>query len=312
MGQVITITLNPAFDVHYELESFEVGRENYSSHRIVSIGGKGLNISRALKVQGVDSLAVIVLGEESAAEFRAPLAAEGVRCLEFLCPGEIRYNITIHPAQGPETRLSLDNFRLDSSILEQIEQALLPQITPGTIIAFGSRVPRGLSVEKIKGFLARLKGRGAWLVLDSNSFSLQDLAELGPWLIKPNEYEIEALLGRGIRTEEAVLAAAREIHAQGVENVLISLGEQGLAYAGEDLCCRISVPKITPLSTIAAGDSVLAGYIYGYLQGWTKMEMLKTAAAFGTAACFTPGTLPPQRGVIARLKEEMEAICYPA
>jgi fructose-1-phosphate kinase PfkB-like protein len=149
-------------------------------------------------------------------------------------------------------------------------------------------------------------------VLDSNSFSLQDLAELGPWLIKPNEYEIEALLGRGIRTEEAVLAAAREIHAQGVENVLISLGEQGLAYAGEDLCCRISVPKITPLSTIAAGDSVLAGYIYGYLQGWTKMEMLKTAAAFGTAACFTPGTLPPQRGVIARLKEEMEAICYPA
>ena len=89
----------------------------------------------------------------------------------------------------------------------------------------------------------------------------------------------------------------------------ISLGEQGLAYAGKTLPHQCSQDL---LSTIAAGDSVLAGYIYGYLQGWTKMEMLKTAAAFGTAACFTPGTLPPQRGVIARLKEEMEAICYPA
>ena len=240
----------------------------------------------------MDSLAVIVLGEENAAEFRAPLAAEGVRCLEFLCPGEIRYNITIHPAQGPETRLSLDNFRLDSSILEQIEQALLPQITPGTIIAFGSRVPRGLSVEKIKGFLARLKGRGAWLVLDSNSFSLQDLAELGPWLIKPNEYEIEALLGRGIRTEEAVLAAARN-PCPGRGKCAHQPWGAGLAYAGEDLCCRISVPKITPLSTIAAGDSVLAGYIYGYLQGWTKMEMLKTRQP-SEPQCFTPGTLPPK------------------
>ena len=305
MGQVITITLNPAFDVHYELESFEVGKENYSSHRIVSIGGKGLNISRALKVQGVDSLAVIVLGEEKRPSSGLPWPRR-VRCLGFSAQGD-HYNITIHPAQGPETRLSLDNFRLDTSILEQIEQALLPQITPGTIIAFGSRVPRGLSVEKIKGFLARLKGRGAWLVLDSNSFSLQDLAELGPWLIKPNEYEIEALLGRGIRTEEAVLAAAREIHAQGVENVLISLGEQGLAYAGEDLCCRISVPKITPLSTIAAGDSVLAGTSM-VTSGLDEDGDAQDRGAFGTR----PASLQALPKGCDCPAQGDGAICYPA
>lgn len=78
MRQIITITLTPAFDIHYEVERFEAGKENYSTNKIVSIGGKGLNISRALALHGRDSLAVIVLGEEGSVEFRAGLDAEGI------------------------------------------------------------------------------------------------------------------------------------------------------------------------------------------------------------------------------------------
>src|SRR5690606_22848925 len=106
-----------------------------------------------------------------------------------------------------------------------------------------------------------LQSQGALLVLDSNSFALQDLAEIRPWLIKPNEYELEALLGRKIEAIGEVRQAAQELHQQGIANVLISLGEQGLVYAGAKLCCHVWVPKITPLSTIGAGDSVLAGYL---------------------------------------------------
>ena len=310
MRQIITITLNPAFDIHYEVERSEAGKENYSTNKIVSIGGKGLNISRALALHGRDSLAVIVLGEEGSVEFRAGLDAEGINYLAFPCPGAVRQNITIHPAEGPETRLSLDTSRLDISILHEIKQALTPLIQPGSLVAFGGRVPRGLPLEAVKEFFQALQARGAWLVLDSNSLSLQDLAEIKPWLIKPNEYEIEALLGREIRTEEEVRQAAQEIHQLGVVNVLISLGEHGLVYAGPDVCGRVHVPQITPVSTIGAGDSVLAGYMFAYAEGLEQQEILKTAAAFGTAACLTPGTQPPQPEVIAQLKAEMAVECF--
>jgi 1-phosphofructokinase len=310
MQQIVTITLNPAFDVHYEVERFELGKENYSSRRIVNAGGKGINISRALLVNGLDSLAVVVMGQENAGEFKAILDVEGLRYLEFPCPGAIRQNITIHPAEGLETRLSLDTFSLDVSVLQTIREALLPLIHPGTVVAFAGRVPKGVPLEVVKQLFSALQSQGALLVLDSNSFALQDLAEIRPWLIKPNEYELEALLGRKIEAIGEVRQAAQELHQQGIANVLISLGEQGLVYAGAKLCCHVWVPKITPLSTIGAGDSVLAGYLLAQAKAADQQETVRTAAAFGTAACLTPGTDPPQPEAVAQLKAQMEVECY--
>lgn len=306
MQRVITITLNPAFDVHFELERFELGKENYSSKRMVHAGGKGLNISRALWTNGMESLALIVLGEDDAAEFQAQLDAERLNYRAFLCPGAVRHNITIHPADGPETRLSLDTFQMDRSLFEEITGQLIHLIRPGVVAAYGGRLPRGLPLETVKEFFAALKERGALLVLDCNNLSLQDLAEIKPWLIKPNEYEAEALLGRKIHTEDEVLRSAQAIRRLGVENVLISLGERGLVYAGSEASGLARVPKITPASTIGAGDSTLAGFIFAYLQGGDEAQKLKTAAAFGTAACLTQGSQPPKPEAIAQIMAQIE------
>lgn len=306
MQNVVTVTLNPAFDVHFELERFELGKENYSSKRIVHAGGKGLNISRALRMNGIDSLAFIVLGEDDAAEFQVQLDAENLNYRAFLCPGSVRHNITIHPAEGPETRLSLDTFHMDRSLFQEITDQLLPLIHPGVVAAYGGRLPKGLPLEAVKELFTALKERGALLVLDCNNLSLQDLAEIKPWLIKPNEYEAEALLGRKISTDDEVLRSAEEIHGLGVENVLISLGERGLAYAGREMGGWARVPQITPASTIGAGDSTLAGFIFAHLQGGDGAEKLKTAAAFGTAACLTPGTQPPKPEAIVQITAQVK------
>jgi len=306
MQRIITITLSPAFDIHYYVERFQLGKENYSSKRIVDAGGKGINISRALLAHGMASLSIVAMGENNAAEFKAMLDAERLEYLEFLCPGSIRHNITIHPEDGPETRLMQEGFYLGLTTLWDIEEAITPHLGPGTLVAFSGRVPRGVPMGVLKPFLCTLKKNGALLALDSSGLAIEDLAEIKPWLIKPNEQEVEALFGRGIRTEDEVLSFAQELHQLGVENVLISLGERGLVYAGSELRCHLRVPKITPVSTIGAGDSTLAGYMFAYVQGWDKIEILKTAAAFGTAACLTPGTQPPQPEVVARVKAEIE------
>lgn len=261
MGHVLTITLNPAFDVHYKVPKFELGKENYCSNRTIEASGKGVNISRSLAKNGGSSLALIAMGEANAAEFCSMLEHDELNYEKILCEGSIRHNITIHPCEGPETRISQDSFQLGLEKLTEIKELALAHIQPGTIVAFAGRVPKGISLEAINDFLQSLSHAGGLVVLDSNSFSLKDTVAIQPWLIKPNEYEIEALLGRPILDAMEARKAAIEIQSMGVENVLISLGPFGLTYAGPDFNCHVQVPAITPLSTIGAGDSTLAGYI---------------------------------------------------
>ncbi|HHT89980.1 MAG: 1-phosphofructokinase family hexose kinase [Limnochordia bacterium] len=305
MHRIITITLNPALDMHYYLPHLEVEVENYSSEYTVNAGGKGVNVSRALAASGVPSLAVIVAGRTNYQEFAALLDRDhGEYCL-IPCEGAIRRNITIHHDEGKETRISQDGFPVSLDVLEQVQKKAAEWITPGSILVFSGRVPKGVPIPEINGFLRSLKELGALLVIDSNSFSLTDLIELEPWLIKPNEHEIELLLGRKIKGAAEAEKAAGEIKAAGIENVLISLGAEGMVFAGSGCSYRLQVPAITPVSTIGAGDSTIAGFIAGYTQGASLNEALKTAASFGTAACLTEGTNPPLPNTIAQMKEEI-------
>lgn len=308
MTRIITITLNPAFDIHYHVPQFAVGKENYSTNRTVDAGGKGVNISRALAASGVPSLALIAMGSENGRDFCTMLEQDDIEYVPIRCEGSIRYNVTIHPSSGPETRISQDSFQLTADKLEEIREKLIDLIEPGTLVAFAGRVPKGISLPTIKSFLQSLKDAGALLLLDTNTFLLDDIIDVKPWLIKPNEYEIELLMGREISDLSEIKAAADEIHRSGVDNVLVSLGGQGMVYVGHELSCRVAVPQITPLSTVGAGDSTLAGYIFGYVKGMSQIDTLKSAAAFGTAACLSHGTKPPKPEVIVELREEITVL----
>ena len=107
---ITTLTLNPAFDIHVSIKEFHAGRENLASSVTRDVGGKGIDISRALSENHVPNRALVVLGSENAAEFREGLIREGLDFNELLYPGRIRENITIHPLSGDETRLSFKGF----------------------------------------------------------------------------------------------------------------------------------------------------------------------------------------------------------
>ena len=115
-----------------------------------------------------------------------------------------------------------------------------------------------------------------------------------PWLIKPNEEEIGEYLGRSIDSFAEVEAAARELFDTGIENVMISLGAKGALLVCEDGAFVATPPKVDALSTIGAGDSSIGGFLAAAAQGLGSSEMLRTAVAYGTAACMTSGTKPPR------------------
>ena len=120
---IATLTLNPAFDIQCYAQDFQPFHENLARITANDAGGKGVNISRALTEHGVPNTAVVVLGEENAAEFRSALAKEGLRTREVLVAGRIRENITIH-TDTCETRLSFKGFSADATLLERVEAAI--------------------------------------------------------------------------------------------------------------------------------------------------------------------------------------------
>lgn len=299
--KIITLTLNPAFDIHCYTENFLPFHENLAKVTDREAGGKGVNISRALCVNGVPNLALVVLGQENADSFRKSLDSDKMTYCEVITEGRIRENITIHTNGAKETRISFSGFDADVSLLGKIEENLSDIDISDTLLTFTGRVPTGLSIDDVKSFLHRLQSRGAKLVIDSRSFSLADLVEMKPWLIKPNEEEISEYLGREISSFSQVGVAARELCEAGIENVMISLGEKGAMLVCRDGRFEATPPSIEAVSTIGAGDSSIAGFLAATVSGLSPCDRLRTAVAYGTSACLTSGTRPPKREDVEKI-----------
>ncbi len=289
--KVITITLNPAFDIHCHTATFKPYLENHCTVTAREAGGKGVNISRALTVNGIQNLALVVLGEENGADFRRLLLADGLTLSEIFVPGRIRENITLHCDDSEETRISFSGFEAEDSLLEQVKTVILKECSEDTAVTFTGSNPKGLSIDGVKKFLKELEETGARIVIDSRSFSLDDLVELKPWLIKPNQEEISAYLGRSAETFDEVVVVASELHRKGIENVMISMGSKGALLACGEGVFVARPPKVEALSTIGAGDSSIAGFLS--VAEKSAAERLRRGVAFGTAACLTAGTRPP-------------------
>lgn len=291
--KIITLTLNPAFDIHCYTEHFEPYHENLAEITAREAGGKGVNISRALTVNGVENLAVLVLGEENAASFRSGIEADGLKYLEITLPGRIRENITLHTENADETRISFRGFRAEDTLADRIYDVVSGTVEERSIVTLTGSLPSGIEMGAVKNLLARLTLRGARIVIDSRSFGIDDLIETRPWLIKPNQEEISCYLGYPVNGFEDVAEAAEGLHEKGIENVMVSLGAQGALLACREGTFVAIPPKIDALSTVGAGDSSIAGFIAAATEGKSPAEMLRTAVAYGSAACLREGTRPP-------------------
>lgn len=302
--KIYTITLNPAYDVHAYAEHFAPFHENLADVTSREAGGKGVNLSRALQNGGTENTAIVVLGKDNCTEFKEDLAKAGLHTLLLEKPGRIRENLTLHCADQPETRISFSGFPADDSLLPEV--AALLEVDADTVITFTGRVASGMSMEKVKAFLKDLQAQGAKIVLDSKSFSLEDIFEIAPWLIKPNQEEISEYLNCPINTIEEAVEKAHIFAEHGVMNVMISLGEQGALLLQGDSCYIATPPAINAISTIGAGDSSLAGFVAAAQRGENAAGCLQNAVTYGTAACLSAGSLPPTAEDIAAIYPKVQ------
>lgn len=295
--KIYTLTLNPAYDVHAFAKTLTLNCENLAQIESREAGGKGVNISRALCNGQIPNTAIVVLGKENGDEFKNAIST--MDCVLLEKEGRIRENLTFHLENGTETRISFAGFPVDDGILEEVLDNIA--IKNDTIVTFTGRVPSGVGKDRVKEFLKALQKQGTRIVLDSKSFTVEDIFEIKPWLIKPNQEEISEYLGCEIKTLEQVLEKAAIFTERGIINTMVTLGEKGAALLTQDKAYIATCPQIDAISTIGAGDSTIAGFIAGAYAGESANECLKTAVSFGTAACMTAGTLPPQKEDIDKI-----------
>ena len=292
--RIVTLTLSAAFDVHCSAEKIDVGLENFVTFGEKNAGGKGVNISRALKACGVSSTAVVVLGESNSREFSEKLEREEIAFEKILIPGRIRENITIHTADGNETRISFGATVAPAGLIDKVETITDGILSEGDILTLTGSVPKGIAIEELKNYVKRQKQKGVKIIIDSRSFLFSDIMDIRPFLIKPNEYEIMEYIGTAISEESEARLAAEELRTFGIENVMITLGGRGAVLASSEGSFYVPAPKIDVLSTIGAGDSSIAGFIYALSKGYDTKRSLELSVAFGTAACHKSGTKPPE------------------
>lgn len=292
--KIVTVTLNPAFDMHCYVENFQPFHENLARISACEAGGKGVNISRALTSCGVENTAIVVVGEENGGAFLKNIEADGMRFDAIEVVGRIRENITLHTNDAPETRISFSGFCVDDGLLETVERCILEAATEETILTFTGRNPEGISIDATKKLLGRLKSAGLKIVIDSRSFTKEDLIEASPWLIKPNEEEISAYTDVEVNDIDSAKKAAETLRAKGIENVMISLGARGAVLSTAEGCFFANAPELQPLSTIGAGDSSIGGFCAAVKEGKNYRDALRYAVSYGSAACMTEGTRPPR------------------
>lgn len=293
--KIALLTLNPAYDMHYFIPHFSVHSENYVVSSNTDCGGKGINIARALENLGIEATAFTVLGKDNCPGFEKELTKSIKNNVFFYTDGKIRENITIHEESSKETRISLDNFSLSKAVFSKFKKSVLAFTDNETIVAFAGRLPKGIEKGEVIDFLLELKSKGAYIVCDSNSFDKNDLKKINPWLIKPNEKEIMDLAESKDYFEST--KALSKISA----NVLVTLGADGAVFASDDGLYTAEVPSVIPVSTIGAGDSTIAGFIYSKANNFGTEDSIRFSLACGTAACLEEGTNPPR-------KEEIEKI----
>lgn len=292
---IYTITLNPALDRTIWVERIK----DDVSNRIVKednyAGGKSIDVSRVLKNLGVDNIALGFVGGFAGRELEGRLLNAGIQTDFVRVAGETRTNIIIHEtatgkqiifnAQGPEVKP--DELM---QLVEMVERLPSPQF-----VTIGGSLPRGLSPEVYRKIITLAKrcecgGCKAKAVLDVDGEALRIGIEAQPNVIKPNIHELSQLVGKELRGTEEVLAASREIHQKGVEFVLVSMGPRGILLAAEGEEYVAVPPAVDVKNTVGAGDSSVAGFVYGMVNSLGLDESLAYAAAAGTATTMRQGT----------------------
>ncbi|MBN2465290.1 1-phosphofructokinase [candidate division WOR-3 bacterium] len=285
---IYTVTLNPALDRTLQVESLAAGQSNRIRSEARYAGGKGIDVSRALREMGSDNVALGLVGGFDGKELEGRLLLSGVACRFMHIANETRTNIIIQDESGTETALLARGPEVQPAELMDFLDALERSPDMDFLVISGS-LPPGLTPEVYSRMIAIGNQRRARVVLDTAGEALRQSIRAHPAIIKPNRSELAELSGRPLPDAKAVAEYAKELLDR-VDIVLASLGPDGIVMVTRSEAVHARPPQVPVKSTVGAGDCAVAGFVHGMALGESNADALRRAVAAGTAATLNAGT----------------------
>ncbi|MEO8518574.1 MAG: 1-phosphofructokinase [Dermatophilaceae bacterium] len=300
---IVTLTPNPSVDRTVSITGLARGEVQRATASRIDPGGKGVNISRALTAHEARTLAVLPAGGPEGHLLAELLAEAGIDVTIVPIEGSIRANVALVEPDGTTTKINEPGPHLSvteiGALVACAESTLGAQ--PSWLVGSGS-LPPGVDDDLYAELVLRCRDAGVRIAIDASGRPLQNAVAAGPDLIKPNLEELEELVDRSLHTLGEVHDAAVHIVAGGVGTVVVSLGRHGALLVSPSVTALAVAPVSSPLSTVGAGDALLAGYLYATGSGSNPTDALRTGVAWGAAAVSLPGSRMPSPADVAGIQ----------
>ena len=286
---IYTVTFNPAIDYVVRLDApLEVGEVNRAGGEDCVLGGKGINVSGVLAQLDCPSVALGFVAGETGAWLERGLEKQGLETdFVHLEQGMTRINVKIKA--GQETELNGAGPDIPESAVRQLEEQL-DALNENDILVLAGSIPRSLPQDTYERLLARLQSKGVRAVVDATRDLLVNVLQYRPFLIKPNNHELGEIVGRELKTDAEIIAAARALQEKGACNVLVSMAGDGAILVDETgKVHRIGCPRGKVVNSVGAGDSMVAGFVAGWMQTGSYDMALRLGTACGSATAFSLG-----------------------
>jgi 1-phosphofructokinase family hexose kinase len=304
---IVTVTLNPSRDRTLSVPRLLPGTLHRAQVLREDLGGKGINVSRALQALGIPSRVVCILGGMTGQAMRAGLTAAGYEGAFIEAAGETRQNLTLFDeASGVYTKINEPGPIVGPTQLDALRAAVARLVQKGDLWAFCGNLPPGAPVGLYAELIGIVHTAGALAFLDTSGPAFAAGLAAQPYGCKPNSDEAAEWLGRAVVTDADHAAAARGIQAAGPHIVCLTRGADGLLLADGDALVSAAPPPVHAASPVGAGDATLAGLLWGVSDHCGAQETARRAVACGTAAAMQEGTGLGDRALIEQLLRQVK------
>ena len=283
---IYTVTFNPSLDYIVSVKDFRPGMTNRTSSELMLAGGKGINVSIVLGNLGIKSTALGFIAGFTGDEIVRRLHNGGINS-EFIKinDGISRINIKLKSIDG--TEINGQGPHIDSSHIEQLMNRLR-RLESGDILVLAGSIPAGISDNIYKDIMDMLKDKGVQIVVDATSRLLTNVLEYKPFFIKPNQHELGDIFNVTLNTQEEVIPYALELKKMGAVNVCVSMGGKGAILVADDgNVYKAKAPDGILKNSVGAGDSLVAGFLSGWIEKKDYEYAFRKGVATGSASAFS-------------------------
>lgn len=283
---IYTVTFNPSLDYTVTVDGFQPGMVNRTATERIFAGGKGINVSLVLKNLGFDSTAFGFLAGFTGREIEQQLETAGIAADFIQIPeGLSRINMKIKSEVESEIN------GMGPAIRQEDIQKLynkLDDLMDGDVLVLAGSIPAGMPESMYRDIMDRLKDRDLKIAVDATKDLLMNVLPFHPFVIKPNNHELGEIFGVKIQDKKQAVEYAKKLQEKGARNVIVSMAGEGAVFVGEDgSVFESEAPKGRVVNSVGAGDSMVAGFLAGYLGTGDYSEAFKLGVCTGSASAFS-------------------------